>query len=351
VLNWRFIVPCIGAALASYALVAIVRSWALRHMLDQPNARSSHTIPTPRGGGLAIAAAVAGGWLVAGLETPEQTRCLLQALLVVAVAALGWLDDLYSLSARLRLAFQVVLMVLTLLLWPPVGVIEVPVLGALNLAFLAWPLTLIGLLGLLNAYNFMDGIDGIAGTQGLVAGVMWIVMARVAGAPLLVAVALGCAGGCAGFLPHNWPRARIFMGDVGSTTLGYLFALLPVCTLELGHLPQSERVPFAALMAVWPFVLDAGLTFLRRLARGENVFAAHRSHLYQRCVIAGFPHARVTLLYGALALACSVSALLWVHGGDRLAAVAVLACLVLTPSVLLGAVAVAEHGRRTSPSS
>jgi len=151
-------------------------------------------------------------------------------------------------------------------------------------------------------------------------------------------------------LPHNWPRARIFMGDVGSTTLGYLFALLPVCALSLARSPYAERAPIAALVAVWPFVLDAALTFLRRLVRGENVFAAHRSHLYQRCVIAGLSHARVTLIYGALALACGGSALLWVRYGDRLASVAVLACLLLTASALLGLVSRAEQRRKTSPS-
>src|SRR4051812_26199951 len=114
-LSWRFLVLCSCATLASYVLVALVRKWALRHMLDQPNARSSHTIPTPRGGGLAIALAVAGAWLVAGVVAADFLRCSLQALLVIAVAALGWLDDLYSLSARLRLALQVVLMSLTLL--------------------------------------------------------------------------------------------------------------------------------------------------------------------------------------------------------------------------------------------
>src|SRR6185436_12248905 len=139
-LSWRFVILCSCTTLASYALVALVRSWAKRHLLDQPNARSSHTIPTPRGGGLAIAAAIAGAWLVAGLETADFTRCLLQALLVIAIAALGWVDDLYSLSARLRLALQFVLMSLTLLLWQPPAVIAVPFLGVWNLAFFGWPL-------------------------------------------------------------------------------------------------------------------------------------------------------------------------------------------------------------------
>src|SRR5688500_127427 len=123
-LSWRLVLLCTGTTLASYALVALIRKWAVGHMLDRPNERSSHTIPTPRGGGLAIAAAIAGAWLVAGVETADFTRCLLQALLVIAVAALGWIDDLYSLSARLRLALQLVLMSLTLLLWQPTTVID-----------------------------------------------------------------------------------------------------------------------------------------------------------------------------------------------------------------------------------
>jgi UDP-N-acetylmuramyl pentapeptide phosphotransferase/UDP-N-acetylglucosamine-1-phosphate transferase len=171
------------------------------------------------------------------------------------------------------------------------------------------------IVGLTNAYNFMDGIDGIAGGQAVVAGLGWAYLGAAVDAPAIEAVAWAVALSSAAFLAHNWSPARIFLGDVGSGFLGYTFAALPFLARVA---PAADgpglRIPVAAALVVWPFVADAGYTFGRRLLRGENVFSAHRSHLYQRLVIAGWSHAAVTSAYIAMAAIGCGLAIGWVRG-------------------------------------
>ncbi len=135
------------------------------------------------------------------------------------------------------------------------------------------------------------------GGQAVIAGLGWLAMGQLVGQPLVSLVGVLVAGSSLGFLGHNWPPARIFMGDVGSAFLGFTLATLAV----LSGLADA-RLPFAGVLALWPFVFDTAFTLLRRWRRGENIFAAHRSHLYQRLVIAGWRHRDVTLLYLWLAL-------------------------------------------------
>ena len=183
--------------------------------------------------------------------------------------------------------------------------------------WLGVPLAFFWVVGLTNAYNFMDGIDGLAGSQAVIAGVGWAGLGWLRGEPLVSLLGLLVAGSSLGFLLHNWPPARIFMGDVGSAFLGFTFAALSVLAAQ-----QNPRLAVAGILLLWPFIFDTIGTFLRRLRRRENVFAAHRSHLYQRLVIAGYSHRTVTLLYSGLALVGLVLALVWVlalPGADWLA--------------------------------
>ena len=185
--------------------------------------------------------------------------------------------------------------------------VELPFVPSMPLGWLGIPLTLLWLAGLTNAYNFMDGIDGLAGSQAVVAGLAWLVLGGIVGLPIVRLLGVLLAGSSLGFLGHNWPPARIFLGDVGSAFVGFSLAVLAV----IGGLAHP-RLPLAGLLVVWPFVFDTTFTILRRLRRGENIFAAHRSHLYQRLVIAGYSHRAVTLLYAGLALVGVVLAFLWV---------------------------------------
>ena len=152
----------------------------------------------------------------------------------------------------------------------------------------------------------MDGIDGIAGGQAVVAGLGWAALGWLSDQPLVGILGILLAASSLGFLGHNWPPARIFMGDVGSAFLGFTFAVLAVAAAQ-----RDARLALAGVLLVWPFIFDACFTFLRRLRNGENVFAAHRSHLYQRLVIAGYSHRTVTLLYIGLAAWGAILAQLW----------------------------------------
>ena len=171
------------------------------------------------------------------------------------------------------------------------------------------PLTFVWIVGFTNAYNFMDGIDGIAGSQAVAAGLGWMVLGQLSGQPAVSVLGLLLASSTLGFLGHNWPPARIFMGDVGSAFLGYTFAALAVAAVR-----GNPRLALAGILLVWPFVFDTTLTLIRRLSRRENVFSAHRSHLYQRLVIAGYSHRGVTLLYAGLAVAGALLAIIWFIG-------------------------------------
>lgn len=297
----------------SYLSVGGLRRWAEhRQLLDVPNERSSHSRPTPRGGGLAIVfITLAGIWLYAW-ASPITPRLPLLAYTLggIMVAVAGWLDDMRSLPVGVRF---IVHSLAALLVINGVGywrIVELPVLGQLQLGWVGLPVVFFWIVGLTNAYNFMDGIDGIAGGQALVAGLGWAVFGWLGNFPLVSALGVLLAASSLGFLGHNWPPARIFMGDVASGFLGYTLAILAVVA-GLGN----PRYILAGVLPLWPFLFDTVFTFLRRLSRGENVFAAHRSHLYQRLVIADHSHRSVTLLYTALSLMGALLSLVWLASG------------------------------------
>jgi UDP-N-acetylmuramyl pentapeptide phosphotransferase/UDP-N-acetylglucosamine-1-phosphate transferase len=325
----------LGLAVAAYLLasagVSAIRRYAEhRQLLDIPNERSSHTRPVPRGGGLAIVVVMLAFSLVAGLARPEWR--LAQLLLALAawalVAAVSLADDLRSLPNSIRFSAHAIAAVMVLLALGHWSLVEVPVLGRLTLGLGGALVAFFWLTGLTNAYNFMDGIDGIAGSQAVVAGLVWAASGVIVGSGLLALIGLALAAASLGFLRHNWPPARIFMGDVGSAFLGLCLASLAVAGAE-----ADPRLAFVGILAVWPFIFDASFTFVRRALKKENVFAAHRSHLYQRLVIVGDAHGRVTLLYAGLAAGGGMLAIAWLVGmpwaSTLIAILLPLCCLVL----------------------
>ena len=255
------------------ALIPLLR----RRLLDQPNARSSHSLPTPRGGGLAFvlvgspAVAFLGGWL---------------AVLCLPLALVGFIDDRHNLPAALRYGVQVATVLVLLMISPW----HLPSIGLLPSLLL-----LIAGTAVINFTNFMDGLDG------LVAGCMAVLfsVAALTGMPALWSL----VGALFGFLLWNWSPAKVFMGDVGSTFLGAVFA---------GVVLQqaSFQAALGLLLVGTPLLADAFLCVPRRLLAGQRVFQAHRLHLFQRLHQAGWPHARVSSLYiGATAVLAL--ALLW----------------------------------------
>lgn len=295
---------------AAFMGVEALRSWAARgHALDVPNERSSHTRPTPRGGGLAIAVGtLVGLWVLASaLRLPLDLRALIgYSLGSLLIAAVSWRDDLRPLSSRIRFSTHVVGALLVLLSVGWLSRFSLPLLPSFSLGLLGSILTLLWLVSIVNIYNFMDGIDGIAGVQAVSAGLAWGMLGWWFDLWLVAVLGLLVATTSGGFLLHNWPPARIFMGDVGSAFLGFTFATLSIMAGVV-----EPRLAFVGLVLLWPFVFDTTFTLLRRWRRGENIFIAHRSHLYQRLVIAGLSHRRVTLYYLALTLTSCALAILW----------------------------------------
>ena len=279
-------------------LAALIPKLRLR-LLDEPNSRSSHSQPTPRGGGLAFVFVAVTASLI-GLFSGSVPHAALSPLLVAPLLAsplalVGLLDDRHNLPAYWRYAVQLATGFLVIVFSP----------------LLSWSLGLLPLLVLLviavtaviNFTNFMDGLDG------LVAGCM--VVAMTAAAIQLVAPwpIWALVGALLGFLPWNWSPAKVFMGDVGSTFLGAVYVVL---VLQASSLSDA----LALLLVITPLLGDACLCVLRRLIAGQKVFQAHRLHLFQRLHQAGWPHARVSLLYiaatGVLAIALFWGGLPWV---------------------------------------
>ncbi len=315
-------------ALATWTTARLRRWVAEKRILDVPNERSSHAQPTPRGGGLTIAvgSTIAGACAIVLHPIGSWVAVIVGGALI---AAIGWLDDVKSLGVKIRFGAQIAAAIAVIALSSASLTVALP-FAAQASGVVALVLGGLWIVGLTNSYNFMDGIDGIAGTQGVVAGLGWLWFGLRVDALDISIFAAALAGTSAGFLVHNWPPAKIFMGDVGSTYLGFALAGLGV----LGTM-RDPLLGGAGALLVWPFVFDAGSTFVSRLLRRQDVLRPHREHLYQRLLIAGWSHRAVTVLYGGLAVLGVGFAALWLEG----AAVAVLAglgvaCVVLWMGVL-----------------
>ncbi len=290
---------------ASWALSGWVRRYALRRsMVDLPNPRGSHSIPTPRGGGLAIAVAGLSGLAIAGAAgwvPGRETAALVGG--GVLVAAVGWADDRWNVSAGARLAVH--LLAAGWALWWLGGFPALETgFGVVPLGAAGWAVALVGIAGATNIYNFMDGIDGLAGGEAVSVGLLGALLLLAGDHGDRAIVPLIIAAASAGFLIWNWAPARLFMGDVGSGLLGFLFGTLAVASENAGALPV-----LAWLVLFGVFAFDGTATLFRRFIRGEVWYQAHRSHAYQRAVQIGWTHARVSGAVLLLNLALAV--LVW----------------------------------------
>ena len=276
-------VACCGA-IVIVAVPATIPLLRRLHAVDTPSMRSSHSVPTPRGGGLPIAVGL--------LATVAITRGGASAAFAAAVAffaVLGFLDDLRGLPVSRRLALQATgsAVVAGLLVLP----IHPAVVGALlAVAAAVW------IIGVVNAFNFMDGVNGISGVHALIAGVAYACYAEWAGHPFLVAASLAVAVSALLFLPWNAGRARVFLGDAGSYSLGAALAVLAADAVLRGVPMEAVLGPLALYLA------DTAWTLQRRIRAGERWLQAHRTHVYQQWCDAGWSHQEVTLLTGAVTI-------------------------------------------------
>lgn len=294
-----------GLAIAAFVLSAIIVDlviiMATRYRLvDLPNRRSAHALPTARGGGIAIvitmvAATIAAAFRWPGIALPLMLGALTPALVIAWV---GVLDDMQPLRASLRLFIHIGVAVAITGVLGPIHAIAIPGMPEIELGRAAWPITVLWIVGLTNAFNFMDGIDGMAALGAVTVGLAVAAISLAVWVPPLMVLGAFVAAAAGGFLVFNWQPARVFMGDVGSAFLGTFFAAIPL--LFPPQLRSVVLVPIA--LALWPYIYDPFVSVLRRLWNRKNPLEPHREFLFHRLVRSGVPHANVTLLYGGMSL-------------------------------------------------
>lgn len=292
-----------GTAIGVVLVAMVVCAWLLslaftgaaiayarrRGLLDQPGKRRSHRVPTPRGGGVGIVAAVllAGlpAWHMLDRTVPPWTLAAI-AVAVAAVALVGWRDDHSPLPVLPRIAVHAGASLLVAL------VVLIP--WALHMPRLGWLLVLLVpvLVGFINAHNFMDGIDGILGLQGLFVMLGLGLLALWLGGAGLAALAFATAAGCLGFLVFNYPPAKVFMGDVGSGALGLVIGTVAALLVQ-----RQPAMLWACAILPSAFLVDSGLTLARRMLAHQRWYAPHRQHLYQWLVRVNWSHAQTDVAY------------------------------------------------------
>jgi UDP-N-acetylmuramyl pentapeptide phosphotransferase/UDP-N-acetylglucosamine-1-phosphate transferase len=292
------------AFLVALALVPALVKFAIgRNLLDVPNARSSHEIPTPRLGGLAV---IAGVWAAA----PFMEGGIFVLVAATLAGLVGVLDDVFDLRFWMKAAGQAAVAFVLLLLLPP------PILGA---AGSLWPLALlfgvVWVVAVVNAYNFMDGIDGIAGGTAILNALFLAALVGGSSAGGFGTGLAALAAAVAGFLMWNVSPARIFLGDSGSHFVGFFLGAVALYTEPVGGATIGPYLAFVVAAAVFaPFLFDTAYTLVRRVRARKDVFAAHREHIYQRITPEPAYHRQVGIVYLGLATLSGLAALLAAGG-------------------------------------
>jgi UDP-N-acetylmuramyl pentapeptide phosphotransferase/UDP-N-acetylglucosamine-1-phosphate transferase len=287
---WLIVIVALSAS-----MTALLRRYATRRRLfDVPNERSSHTTPTPRLGGVAIAVAALASWAGMTMSTGGWSASIALLGAGAAIAAVvGFIDDLHPMSPPVKLAGELAAVLVLIVVWAP------------SLTWVSGTVIALCVLSYVNFFNFMDGSDGLAGGVAVLTAIgLWLIGIDWQTASMQ-SLALAIAGAAGGFLLFNVPPARMFMGDSGSLFLGYTLGLLAVAVMMAG------ASPVASVLVLSPFLFDAGVTLVLRASRGEAVWQAHRSHLYQRLLRRGASHLHVAIIYWIWTVAAISLGYLW----------------------------------------
>ncbi|NGZ60058.1 MAG: UDP-phosphate N-acetylglucosaminyl 1-phosphate transferase [Nitrospira sp. LK265] len=322
--------------LALPAVLAFVFAWWITRklcspnsflsILAHPNERTLHSMPTPQTGGLAVMASVVISLILAAsvLAIVQPSKPVLPkgvasgsvwiVVSMLLIFIVSFIDDCVGLPARLRLGVQA-LSAFIIIGGVGLTLVSVPIPGGPNipLGIAAIPVSVLVLLWMANLYNFMDGMDGFAGGMtffgfGFLAYFGW-----QAHFPVMFIIATFVSMGALGFLTHNFPPARIFMGDAGSITIGFLAGTLMILGVRDGIFQL-----WVPVMIFSPFIVDATVTLIRRVLRRENIWQAHREHYYQRLVLSGWSHRRAVLVEYGLMILCGGLAVLYHHSTDKM---------------------------------
>ncbi len=277
--------------LLSLGITALIRRYSLRNrVLDIPNERSSHTQPTPRGGGLSITVIfILASIIVYILQLISTGQTLALAGGGVLVGLIGWLDDHYDIAAGWRAAAY-----LLATGWSVYWLSGLPVIylgeTAIQLSSAGFVLSVLAIAWLINLYNFMDGTDALAAIEAISTAVFVAVLFYLESQTGLAILCIVLALATAGFLYWNLPPARIFMGDVGSCVIGFGFGVLALAGENSGSVSIAVWIVLLAI-----FIFDASFTLIMRIIRGERWYSAHRNHAYQRLVQMGMSHGELAL--------------------------------------------------------
>ncbi|MGE3770610.1 MAG: glycosyltransferase family 4 protein [Bdellovibrionales bacterium] len=311
----------IGSALLAWAATgAAYAAMQRRNIVAAVNERSHHTTPVTLGGGWGVIAPVLLALALLVVFTPHAPTALPLAGAMLLLVAVSWVDDLGNVSALLRFGVQIVAVAIGYQALP-----EGQILQGLVPPWLETVLVAVGWLWFINLYNFMDGIDGIAGVEtfSIGAGIVAIALLVLPLDGMTPVLAAAVCGAAVGFLKWNWHPARIFMGDVGSIPLGFLLGFLLLSVAAQGYL-------VAALILPLYYLVDATYTLLRRAARGQKFWQAHREHFYQiACGGPGRDHDRVVIQIGILNMGLVVCAAAALNIGPAMLAVALALVILL----------------------
>jgi UDP-GlcNAc:undecaprenyl-phosphate GlcNAc-1-phosphate transferase len=281
---------------------------------DTPNDRSAHTQATPKSGGVAIAMVACPALAAVGLldgTVAGGGQLVSMAVIAALIAVFFLVDDIRNLSVPVKLSGQICAALAFVATVGHVDQLWLPGLGMLEFGPWGYPLTVLWIVGFMNTFNFLDGVHGLAAGGALVAALFLGLIAYLSHAGLILSCCAILFAGVLGFFVFNFPSGRIFMGDVGSQLLGFLFAGLAV----LGTAAEPERISFYVVpILFYGFIFDAVLTIFVRFARGRNIFTSHRDHLFQICHRLGLSPLRICAIHLGLFLVNGIAAMLAQRG-------------------------------------
>lgn len=303
-----------------------------KNITDIPTDRSSHSVPTPRGGGLGFVTTSIIAFIVyfAWNGFIGSGAYISFIITLSIVASLGWFDDKMNLSQSVRFTIQVASAAVFLFFIGGLDTFSLPFTKEFELGYFSYFLGIFWIVGVTNIYNFMDGVDGLATAQALTASAGWIVFALLWSEQTLFTINMVVFSTVLVFLVYNWAPAKIFMGDVGSLFLGFFFAVMPFIASSMTGEHTISSTFWIGVLLLWPFLFDSSSTIIRRFVRGENIFEAHRSHLYQHLNIAGWSHSKIATLYLSFSLLCMGLSLIYFHETDIVQVFILLSLLILS---------------------
>lgn len=307
----------LGVFLAAFALsyfgtAGLLRIRTTKGFIDVPNERSSHEAPKPRTGGVAIVLSFYAVLAILFVAVPATRSFLPFALGSGMLFLTGVVDDWRGLGVRLRFAMQLATVLTVAAFGLVLDHVYIPAVGVVHFGWFAVPLTCLFVMGSINFYNFVDGIDGLAAGSAFFTSGFLALISMLLGHDYLALVFLVAAGSTVGFLQFNFPPSRLFMGDSGSTFLGFFFAYAAIT----GNRLTPELPVFIPILILSSLYLDAGLTLFSRLIKKENIFKAHHTHYYQRLLSLGLNHKQVTLLEYGLVILLGISAVVYFKAGE-----------------------------------